>query len=172
MVCRKNQTQWDFSVTSGIIIALMVLYIGQITRRSHMPLTTQNKLTMTIWWSVFFNLAALLIRDIIVICLDLTNENESVLTDYALNSSACYFFMNTVMHQTFEWDLLGSMTQFQGHHEVSKLGVVKEDYNASEKRKVVVFKYVIWCNIIYHIVKVCVPLSTLLSCSRDEIVCN
>lgn len=76
--------------------------------------------------------------------------------------------MNAVMNQTFEWDLLGQMISFQSKHQVRQLDVVKEDYNASEKRKLVRFKYIIWLNIIYHIVKVAVPMSTLFSCHEQD----
>ena len=77
-----------------------------------MPYDTRNKLTMTIWWSILFNLIALEIRNTILICVDLANTNYSELVGYALNSTACFFFTNAVMLQTFEWDLLGSMIVF------------------------------------------------------------
>ena len=169
MVVTASAKQWDFSVTTGLIIALTVIYLAHITRIRFMPCKTRNRLTMTIWWSVFYNLVALEIHNVIMICLDLSNESVSVLTNYALESTACYFFTNAVIYQTFEWDILGSMIFFQGQHEVRELDVVKEDYNASERRKVTRLKYAVWVNIIYHIIKVAVPSSTIISCVKSNI---
>ena len=155
-------------MTSGGIIAVMVLYLANIIRLSYMPCKTRNKLTMTIWWSIFMNLCALQIRNVIMICLDLTDESVSVSTNYALSSMACYFFTNAVIYQTFEWDMLGSMILVQSQHEVRQLDVVKDDYNATEKRKIVIFKYIVWLNIFYHIAKVAVPLSTVVNCTKTD----
>ena len=147
----------------------MVLYLSNIIRLSYMPCKTRNKLTMTIWWYIFMNLCAVQIKNVIMICLDLTDESVSVLTSYALSSTACYFFTNAVMYQTFEWDMLGNMILVQSKHEVRELDVVKDDYNAIEKRKIVIFKYSLWLNIFYHIIKVAVPLSTVINCTKTKI---
>ena len=50
---------WDFSILSGIILALIVFYVIQITRLHFMPQETRNKITMKIWWSILLNLIAL-----------------------------------------------------------------------------------------------------------------
>ena len=115
------------------------------------------------------NLCALQIRNVIMICLDLTNESVSVMTNYALSSMASYFFINAVMYQTFEWDMLGNMILVQSQHEVRQLDVVKDDYNAIEKRKIVIFKYTLWINIFYHFIKVALPLGTVIVCIKTEI---
>ena len=154
-------------MASGVIIAVMVLYLANIIRLSYMPCKTRNKLTMTIWWSIFMNLCALQIRNVIMICLDLTNESVSVMTNYALSSMASYFFINAVMYQTFEWDMLGNMILVQSQHEVRQLDVVKDDYNAIEKRKIVIFQYTVLGNILYLIIKVAVPLSTVINCATE-----
>ena len=113
------------------------------------------------------NLCALQIRNVIMICLDLTNESVSVMTNYALSSMASYFFINAVMYQTFEWDMLGNMILVQSQHEVRQLDVVKDDYNAIEKRKIVIFQYTVLGNILYLIIKVAVPLSTVINCATE-----
>ena len=54
----SNKKMWDFSITSACTISLGVAYIAQCVRLKNMPLESRNKLTMTIWWSLFFNLFA------------------------------------------------------------------------------------------------------------------
>ena len=54
----SNQKMWDFSITSACTISLGVAYIAQCVRLKNMPPESRNKLTMTIWWSLFFNLLA------------------------------------------------------------------------------------------------------------------
>ena len=77
----------------------------------HMPLERRNKLTLTIWWSLFLNLAALWIKNTVLICLSL-NESVSALSNYALGSAACFFFTNALTLQLLEWDLLAAMIKF------------------------------------------------------------
>ena len=77
-----------------------------------MPIETRNKFTMTVWWSIWMNLVALEIRNIIMIVLDLSKDSLNELSSYALNSIACFFFTNAIMLQAFEWDLLGSLLVF------------------------------------------------------------
>jgi hypothetical protein len=67
---------------------------------------------MTIWWSIFFNLVAMQIRNVIMISLNIQSPSFNELTDYALESTACFFFTHAVMNQAFEWDFLGSMILF------------------------------------------------------------
>ena len=125
LVTDQNK-QWDFSFTTGVTISLAVIYLAQCIRLQHMPIETRNKFTMTVWWSIWMNLVALEIRNIIMIALDLNKDSLNELSSYALNSVACFFFTNAIMLQAFEWDLLGSMIVFQGQREVKELGVVKD----------------------------------------------
>ena len=161
--------QWDFAVTTGMNVALAVCYLVQCVRRNHMPCETRNKLTMTIWWSIFFNLVALLVKNIIMLNLRLTSKSVGELSSYGLNSTACFFFTNAIMLQTFEWDILGSMIKFQAEHCVNELNVVKDTYNALENKKLVITKYVVWGNIAYHLVKIIVPGSTLVNCFNLQV---
>ena len=131
-----------------------------------MPLKTRNRLTMTVWWSILFNLLALEISNAILVCLNITSTSVNKLTEYTLESFANYFFINAVMYQTFEWDLLGSMIFFQSQHQVRELVVVREIYNVTEKRKLKATKYIVGLNILYYIIKVAVPLSTLVNCFK------
>ena len=59
------------------------------------------------------NLVALLIRNMIMVKLEIKSTSIRELTNYGLSSIACFFFTNAVMFQTFEWDLLGAMIIFQ-----------------------------------------------------------
>jgi len=107
-----NHKSWDFSITTGLTVWVALLYLAQCVRLAHMPCETRNKLTMTIWWSIFLNLVAWECKNIILFSLNLSNESYSSLANYALGSTACFFFTNAITLQTFEWDLLGSMIKF------------------------------------------------------------
>ena len=105
--------EWDFSIVTGLIMSLSVIYLIHCVRLYHMPQETRNRLTMIIWWSLLLNLLALQIENTIMLALDISVQYISELWGYALNSTACFFFTNALMLQTFEWDLLGSMIVFQ-----------------------------------------------------------
>ena len=119
---------------------------------------------MIIWWSIFFNLIALQVENTVMRLLNLDEEFKSELWSYALNSIACFFFCNALMLQTFEWDLLGSMIIFQAKHRVSELNVVRDTFIKEERRKWRWTIYIIWVNVAYHLIKVIIPTSTLISC--------
>ena len=55
----EENLSWDFSILSGIVLALITFYIIQIVRLHFMPQETRNKITMKIWWSILLNLIAL-----------------------------------------------------------------------------------------------------------------
>ena len=93
----EANSQWDFSITSGFTISLAVIYLAQCIRLQHMPIETRNKFTMTVWWSIWMNLVALEMRNIIMISLDLSEASLDELSSYALNSVACFFFTNGIM---------------------------------------------------------------------------
>ena len=79
------------------------------------------------------------------------------------------------MLQTFEWDLLGTMISFQAKHRVIELNVVRDTFNTEEKRKVLWTRYSVGFNIVYHIIKIGIPMSTLISCKSlgvDDDECN
>jgi len=91
-----NDKEWDYSITTGLTITLITIYLIQCVRLHNMPIETRNKLTMTIWWSIFLNLVALESKNTILICLNLHSERLKALTNYALASTACFFFTNAV----------------------------------------------------------------------------
>ena len=109
----EQNIQWEFCITTGILVTLIVVYLAQCVRLSHMPVKTRNKMTMTIWWSILLNLVSFQVRNVIMILLDIKNKSCNELTNYALESITCFFFTNALMFQTFEWDLLGAMIIFQ-----------------------------------------------------------
>ena len=110
----EENLSWDFSILSGIVLALITFYIIQIVRLHFMPQETRNKITMKIWWSILLNLIALQIQNIVITTLEYQQTSGSVssLTSYAINSTACFFFTNAIMLQIFEWDMLFTMIKF------------------------------------------------------------
>ena len=54
---------WAFSVITGLVVTLSILYLANCIRLKYMPQETRNKLTMIIWWSLFLNLVALQIEN-------------------------------------------------------------------------------------------------------------
>ena len=56
------------------------------------------------------------------------------------------------------------MIIFQSNHRVSELNVVRDTFNNLEKRKLRWTRYAVGFNIVYHIIKVGIPMSTLISC--------
>ena len=151
-------------MTTGFTCSLAIIYLVQCIRLTFMPKDQRNKLTMTIWWSILLNLVALEIKNIVMICLNISEDSISELLSYSLNSIACFFFTNAIMLQTFEWDLLGSMIIHQKKYKVSELNVVKDEFNKDEDRKVRWTRYAVWVNVAYHLVKVAIPTSTLITC--------
>lgn len=164
-----NDKEWDYSITTGLTITLIAIYLIQCVRLHFMPIETRNKLTMTIWWSIFLNLVALESKNTILICLNLQTENSKALTNYALASTACFFFTNAVTLQTFEWDLLGSMIYFQVQHSVSELNVVRDRFTKTEQFKVKMTRVTILLNLVYHLIKVIVPTCAQISCMTQDL---
>ena len=56
------------------------------------------------------------------------------------------------------------MIIFQAEHRVSELNVVRDIFIKEERRKWRWTIYIVWINIAYHLIKVIVPSSTLISC--------
>ena len=73
------------------------------------------------------------------------------------------------MLQAFEWDLLGSMIYFQAKYRVSQLNVVRDTFNREERRKMRATRYVVAVNIAYHVVKIAIPVSTLINCNLSQV---
>lgn len=69
------------------------------------------------------------------------------------------------MLQAFEWDLLGSMVSYQAKYRVSELNVVRDTFNREERRKLRWTRYIVGFNIVYHVVKIAIPMSTLINCN-------
>ena len=67
----SSSGEWDFSIVSGWIESVSVIYIIQCVRLHHMPLDTRNRLTMIIWWSLLLNLIALQLENCILLALNL-----------------------------------------------------------------------------------------------------
>ena len=156
---------WDFSIVTGLIVSLSTMYTIQCVRLLHMPIETRNRLTMTVWWSLLFNLIALEIEDIIMLALNFNQAYQSENWKYALNSSACFFFTNAIIYQILEWDLLGSMIKFQAQYPVSQLNVVRDKFNQRERLKIKFTKrYLVGFNVLFHLVKIVVPITTLAPC--------
>ena len=99
---------WDFSIATGCIMLIIIGYLTQIVRLSFWPLETRNRLTMTIWWSILLNMITLEIKQIILLTC-WVNEEDNELIDYSITSIADFFFVNAIMLQCFEWDLLQQM---------------------------------------------------------------
>ena len=49
---------------------------------------------------------------------------------------------------------------------MAELNVVRDNFNKDERRKLRWTCYTIWFNVAYHVVKVVIPTSTLIACSR------
>ena len=113
------------------------------------------------------NLIALWIKDTVLSILTMT-ESVSALANYALGSTACFFFTNGVMLQLFEWDLLASMIKYQADRKVNELDVERDKFNKGEHKKLKITCWIVWFNIIYHIVKAAVPTCTLIACARFD----
>lgn len=169
----QEHQQWDFSIANGCIVSLLLAYTVRIATIRFEPLETRNKLTLTIFWSHYLNILTLEIKKCVFVTFQMT-INVSQLLQYAISSIACFFYVNAVMLQCFEWDLLASMIQFQSRYKVSELNVLREDFNKTETKKVRVTGYIIWLNIFFFMAKVLVPCITLITCSvqNDESNCN
>ena len=56
------------------------------------------------------------------------------------------------------------MIIYQSEHPVTKLNVVRDIFNRIERRKFTCTKYLVLLNIAYHVIKIAIPMSTLISC--------
>ena len=62
------------------------------------------------------------------------------------------------------------MIKFQSEYEVRELNVVRDTFNNKEKRKVRWTRYFTYGNIVWHLVKIGIPISTLISCVNYGLV--
>ena len=112
-----DQNEWDFSIATGCLVALLVAYPAQIVSLYFKPLDARNKLTMTIWWSLFISMLVIEIKNTIFIMIEDTNSRGvSVLCSYTIGSIWCFFYVNAILLQSFEWDLLASMILYQSRY--------------------------------------------------------
>ena len=126
-------TEWDYSIASACIISLLVAYVAHIVSLYYRPLDTRNKLTITIWWSLFISMLVIEIKNSIFVAIeDTSSRGLSVLCSYAIGSIWCFFYVNAILLQSFEWQLLASMILYQSKYQISELMVAREDYRKSE----------------------------------------
>ena len=62
---RLQEYQWDFSITNSITATLIMFYCVQIVRLYYSGTDKRNKLTLAIYWSLFFNLLAAFLKSIV-----------------------------------------------------------------------------------------------------------
>ena len=61
------------------------------------------------------------------------------------------------------------MIYFQVSHKVSELNVVRDKSKKEEERKFRATRIIIWLNLAYHLIKVVIPTSTLISCIEFDL---
>ena len=71
--------------------------------------------------------------------------------------------------------MLGTLISFQAKYKINELNVVRDTFNTEEKRKMRWTRYIVGINIVYHIIKVGIPMSTLITCVKlgiEDSECN
>ena len=114
----ENDLIWDFCIATGCVVTLILAYLAQIVRVSFFPLSTRNRLTMTIWWSHFLNLLMLEFKKIAFICIKMSSTVNQ-LASYSVSSIAGIFYTSAILVQSFQLDMLAQMIRFQGQYHVS-----------------------------------------------------
>ena len=93
--------------------------------------------------------------------------NFNQLTEYAVNSVACFFFISALIFQILEWDLIASMVHHQGTNHLNMLEIQKDDFRASEAKKWIITKIIICFEFAYDLTKIIMfmqKLVLLISC--------
>ena len=165
-----ERTQWEYCVATGCIVTLCLAYFVRIISLYHKPLDTRNKLTMVIWWSFFLSILVLQIKQTIFFSVDWLSKGVNTLCEYAVGSFCCFFYVNAILLQNFEWGLLASMIRYQSRHKVQELLVVRDDYKRSEAKKLRAMCFATWFSFLYHLSKILIPCVTLITCSINESV--